>query len=341
VLTRSCGIGVQRWAASWMGDNRARWQDLELSLPQLASMGLCGSPHVGADIGGFYQNCYAELFARWIQLGTFYPFMRVHADHHSRPQEPWAFGAEVEAIARAAIELRYRLLPYLYTLAHRAHRSGEPLLRPLLYDFPDLAHLHQIEDQVMVGPLLMVAPVCRPGVRRRLVELPPGTWYDFHTGSRVGPGPLIVEAPLSRIPVLVRGGAILTLGSVRQSTTALLTELTLEVYPDEDTIGRWTLIEDDGETFGYRDGVLAETEITVAGLAQGAKLTLSARRGRYTPPARSVILRLHLPGAPSAVLVDGRESHTWRWDQAQRAVELRLDQDNACRVEIAEDCRSP
>ncbi|MFZ0791694.1 MAG: TIM-barrel domain-containing protein, partial [Chromatiaceae bacterium] len=313
-------------AASWMGDNASRWEHLELSLPQLASMGLCGSPQVGVDIGGFFDNCVGELFARWIELGTFYPFMRNHSACGSRAQEPWTFGSEVERVARRAIELRYRLLPYLYTMAHRAHRTGEPLLRPLLYDFPDEDYLYQVEDQVMIGPLLMIAPVCRPGVRRRLVELPHGTWYDLRTGGRVDPGPLIADAPLGGIPIYVRGGSVLTLGNIRQSTAEPLTELTLEVYPGA-AAGTWTLIEDDGEGFGYLDGQLAETDIAVAALNQGGALTLDRRRGNYIPGPRALTLRLHLPELPGAVLLDGQQTDAWRWDQGRHALELCLADD--------------
>lgn len=327
VLTRSGYLGIQRWAASWMGDNSAWWEHLEMSLPQLASMGLCGSPHVGVDIGGFYHNCFGELFARWMAIGSFYPFMRSHAHYRSRAQEPWAFGPEVEAVARAAIELRYRLLPYLYTLAHRAHRSGEPMLRPLLYDFPDAGHLHQIEDQVMIGPQLMIAPVYQPGARRRLVELPPGDWYDFRTGSRVGPGPLVADAPLDALPVYVRGGSILTLGEVRQSTAEPLTELTLEVYPATQLTGRWTLVEDDGESFAYHDGQLAETDFAVTGLACDGRLTIDQRRGAYVPHPRTLVVRLHLPAPPLGVAINDRETEAWRWDEARSAVELRLPDD--------------
>ncbi len=333
VLTRSGFVGVQRWAATWMGDNSAWWEHLEMSLPQLASMGLCGSPHVGVDIGGFYHNCFPELFARWIELGTFYPFMRGHTHYRSRPQEPWAFGPEIERVARAAIERRYRLLPYLYTLAHRAHQTGEPLLRPLLYDFPETAHLHQIEDQVMIGPQLMIAPVYQPGVRRRLVELPPGTWYDFHTGACVSDaaqaGAWVADAPLETIPILIRGGSILTLGNIRQSTAEPLTQLTLELYPDPSASGRWTLIEDSGDGFGYRDGLIAETDYWLAGQDAGAGLAIGARRGRYTPTPRALILRLHLPERPAALVLDGRPAaaEAWHWDAVQRAAELRLDDD--------------
>jgi alpha-glucosidase len=327
VLTRSAFTGVQRWAATWTGDNVSTWEHLAMSLPQIATMGLCGAPYAGADIGGFYGDCTGELFARWIELGAFYPFMRSHAHHASPPQEPWAFGPEIEAASRAAIGLRYRLLPYLYTLAHRAHRTGEPLLRPLLYDFPDTTALHRVDDQAMLGPQLMVAPVLEPGARRRAVVLPPGTWYDFHTGARVEGGPIDVDAPLGRTPIFVRGGAILTLGNVRESTAQPVTELLVDACPASGVTGHWTLIEDDGETFGFRDGVLAETAYAVTQRAGRAILTIRPRVGPYRPPPRSLVVRLHLPRAPARVLVDDRQSADWRWNSDLTAIELHLADD--------------
>jgi alpha-glucosidase len=321
-----------------MGDNRSSWDDLGTSLPQLASMGLCGSPHVGVDIGGFFDNCFGELFARWIELGTFYPFMRCHTALGTHPQQPWSFGPEIEAIARAAIELRYRLLPYLYTLAHRAHRTGEPLLRPLLYDFPDQTALHQIEDQVMIGPCLMIAPVCRPGIRRRLVELPAGCWYDFRTGARVGPGPLVLPAPLGRIPILVRAGSILTLGNVRQTTADPLTELTLLVYAGE--AGAWTLIEDDGETLAYQDGALAETDFRVQPTGDSVTFTQAARRGGFTPHPRTLLLRIHLAASPGTVRLDGQATQDWQWDPQRRAIELHWPDDGKAHQVIIRESHS-
>jgi len=329
VLTRSAFVGTQRWAASWMGDNSARWEDLETSLPQLASLGLCGAPHVGVDIGGFYGHSFGELYGRWIELGAFYPFMRAHAHCDSRPQEPWSFGPEIESIARQAIELRYRLLPYFYTLAHRAHRRGEPWWRPLLFDFPDQADLYAIEDQIMIGPQMMIAPIRAPGLKRRLVELPPGVWYDFRSGARIGVGPaaLVMDAPLGAMPVLVRGGSIITLGNVRQSTAEPLGELMLEIYPDDEAEGFWTLIEDDGESFEYQDGALAETDCRIAPLSQGAVFALAARRGDYRPAPRTLILRLHLPEAPAGLMLDETPVEDWRWDAELQAAEVRIDDD--------------
>jgi len=345
VLTRSASIGAQRWAVSWMGDNASSWEDLRTSLPQLASMGLSGSPHVGVDIGGFFGACDGELFARWIELGAFYPFMRAHAYYGSPPQEPWAFGDEVETIARTAIERRYQFLPYLYTLAHRTHRTGEPILRPLLYDFPQATELHGIEDQLMVGPLLMIAPVCEPGLSEREVLLPPGVWYDFHTGRRIDDGShaaqaadtdadanamnrrCLLPAPPGRMPILVRGGSCLTLGPTRQSTREPLTKLTLGVYPDEGQGGSWTLIEDAGDGEDDGNDPQAETALTVTTEHSGPRLRIGPRQSRWQPHPRQLVLRLHLAQQPEQVLLDGVPQVDWRWDQADHAAVVSLDDD--------------
>ncbi|HKJ08359.1 MAG TPA: TIM-barrel domain-containing protein, partial [Gammaproteobacteria bacterium] len=261
VLTRSAFTGSQRYAVTWMGDNSSCWEHLQLSVPQLAGMGLSGMPHAGVDIGGFYDNAHPELYARWMELGTFYPFMRCHTALGTRSQEPWQFGPEVETISRRAIELRYRLLPYLYTLAHLAHRTGAPIWRPMVYEFPDQPEMHPVEDQLMIGPHLLVAPVCEPGVVDRLVRLPRGRWYDWWSGRELAGGSHVRPAPLGTIPVFVRAGAIVTLGNVRPSTATPLTELTVAIYPAGHS--EWTLIEDDGQSDDYLHGALAETPFQV------------------------------------------------------------------------------
>jgi alpha-glucosidase len=339
VLTRSASIGAQRWAASWMGDNASTWDDLRASLAQLANMGLSGSPHVGVDIGGFYGACDGELFARWIELGCCYPFMRGHAHHASPPQEPWAFGEEIEAVARAALERRYRLLPYLYSLAHRAHRSGEPILRPLLYDFPDRPELHAIDDQLMLGPMLMIAPVCAPGQRAREVVLPPGRWYDFYSGARVDGSDAaapaadatarrrLLPAPLGRMPILVRGGSCLPLGQVRQSTREPLTELTVDAYPDPTHQQDWHLIEDAGD--GWGDGTPAETPLRCTHDGSGPTLLIGRRSGRWRPAPRALVLRLHAGQRPAQVRLDAAPRAGWHWDRTRHAVVIGLADDGA------------
>lgn len=325
ILTRSGFTGIQRYAAAWMGDNHSWWEHLEMSLPQLCGMALSGVPFVGVDIGGFFDRCSPELFVRWLQMGTFYPFMRDHTCAGTPPQEPWAFGEEVEEIAREFIGLRYRLLPYLYTLAHIAHGDGTPLLRPLVYDFPADANTVHIDDQVMVGPHLLVAPITRPGVTHRMVYLPAGVWYDYWTGERLtGAQWTAVEAPLARIPVFVRGGAVLTLGNVRQSTNEPVTELTLDVYPAGESA--WTWIEDDGLSFACEQGAIAETTATVSATDDGVVCFIAARQGAYTPAPRTITLRVHTDRHhhPEAlqVIIDGCPTNTWSWDADRLALQL-------------------
>jgi len=323
VLTRSAFIGTQRYAASWMGDNSSWWEHLEMSVTQLASMSLVGVAWSGVDVGGFFENANPELYARWVELGTFYPFMRTHTCAGTRRQEPWSFGEEVEEIARRAIKLRYRLLPYLYTLAHEAHARGTPLFRPLVFDFPEDRGVYYLGDQVMVGPHLMVAPVTRPGHTHRALYLPEGVWYDFWTGERVTPGHKVVEAPLGRIPVFVRGGAVLPLGNVRASTAEPLTELTFDLYPAGQS--RWTLVEDAGDGYSFEGGEVARTTVEVREGNGEVRVRVHERTGAYEPPSRALVVQLHLP-RPSRVLLDGQEV-AWEWDEAVRAVRVRLGDD--------------
>lgn len=332
VLTRSGYTGVQRYAAAWMGDNSSWWEHLDSSLPQLMSMGMSGVPHVGVDIGGFFENCTPELYARWVSLGTFYPFMRTHSAVDTRQQEPWSFGPEVEEIARRAIRLRYRLLPYIYTLAHRAHRSGEPMLRPLAFDFPDDTRSYHVDDQAMFGPALLIAPICRPGVDHRSVYLPAGRWYELKTGARLqGGGCVLAPAPLGEVPVYVRGGSILTLGNERLSTSEPLTELSVEVYPADGT-SDWRLIEDDGVSFSYAHGGSAETAVRVEPAEDRVRVQLDARQGSYRPHPRSLRLVLHLEREPRSVLLDGVELRAWSWKDERAAVELQWEDDGSGRV---------
>jgi len=214
VLTRSAFTGTQRYAFAWMGDNHSWWEHLALTLPQLCSMGLSGMPFVGVDVGGFFGNTTAELLERWMEQAVFYPFMRNHSAMGTRPQEPWQFGPEAEQRIRDNIRLRYRLLPYLESLACQACEFGWPLLRPLFYEFPNDPEAALHEDQALLGPHLMLAPVTRPGHRQRMVYFPRGKWYDFWSDRSVnGPAHRVWPAPLGQMPLFVRQGAAIPAGS--------------------------------------------------------------------------------------------------------------------------------
>ena len=234
VLTRSAFVGTQKWAISWMGDNHSWWEHLDLTIPQLVSMGLSGAPLVGVDIGGFFGNTHAELFERWMEQAVFYPFMRNHSALGTRAQEPWAFGPEVEERVRQHILRRYQLLPYLEELVLQAHQTGQPILRALFYEFPEDAESALHEDQAMFGEAIMIAPITRLGHRQRQVYFPPGTWYDFWSDEFVeGPAFRSWPAPLGQMPTFLRGGRAIPLDSPRMSTQHPVEKNIWWIFPEE------------------------------------------------------------------------------------------------------------
>jgi alpha-glucosidase (family GH31 glycosyl hydrolase) len=235
LFCRSGAAGMQRFGAScWSGDINNDFATLEAQIPLGLNTGLSGVPYWGTDVGGFFHPVAetGELYARWFQLGAFSPVFRSHG-WVWREHVPWAYGAEVEAICRAYAELRYRLLPYTYTLAWQAHTSGLPLMRPLVLNYPDDPRVWALGHEFLWGDDLLVAPVTREGATAWPVYLPAGAWYDFWTGARHdGPRGITVAAPLDRLPLHVRAGAIIPLAPVVQHTGEWpVDELTLLIYP--------------------------------------------------------------------------------------------------------------
>jgi alpha-glucosidase len=308
LVTRSGFAGIQRHAAVWTGDNASYWEHLEMSLPQLLNLGVSGVPLAGADIGGFFADCGPELLVRWMQLGAFYPLMRSNNAKDCQPQEPWAWGRRVEGMCRRAIELRYRLLPYLYTCVAAAHVTGAPILRPLWWHHAADGEARQRDDEALLGPDLLVAPVVRPGRSRREVYLPQGRWYDWRTGQvHLGPAHVLVSAALDEDPPLfARAGSIVPIGPVMQwSDERPMDPLTLEVFLDEDGRAHGSLYEDDGRTHGYERG---ESCITTY-RCEGPTVT-GVRSGPWSPEPRTVVVRVHGPTG----VVEHRvaESPSWR-----------------------------
>ncbi|KJH69692.1 glycoside hydrolase family 31 protein [Aliterella atlantica] len=289
VLTRSGYAGVQRWSSVWMGDNQSLWEHLEMSLPMLCNMGLSGVAFVGCDVGGFAGNATAELFARWIQVGMLYPFMRGHSAMTTAQHEPWVFGDRTESICREYLNLRYQLLPYYYTLFWQAATTGAPILRPLVYEFPNDPKTYALYDQVMLGSSIMAAPIYRPGIEHRAVYLPAGTWYDWWTGEALaGQTHILAHAPLEKMPLYVRAGSIIPMQPVMQYVGEKEVEsLTLRVYPGT---GEFTMYEDDGKTFDYKQGAWATTTYKINADGQQNDLEISARVGSWQPSPRQVVI---------------------------------------------------
>ncbi|BBC38110.1 Glycosyl hydrolase [Streptomyces graminofaciens] len=210
VFSRSGWAGMQRYGGTWSGDVATGWPGLRASLSLVMGLGLCGVPYSGPDVGGFDGSPSPELYLRWFQLGAYLPLFRTHASLRAGRREPWEFGQEIVDHARVLLEERRRLLPYFMTLAHLARRTGAPYVRPLWWNAPEDRALRDCEDAFLLGDCLLVAPVLKPGAERRAVQLPQGRWYDTVTEQQYeGPGQVLIEAPLSRIPVLARAGAVL------------------------------------------------------------------------------------------------------------------------------------
>ncbi|MGH4030425.1 glycoside hydrolase family 31 protein [Actinomycetota bacterium Odt1-20B] len=210
LFSRSGWAGMQRYGGTWSGDVATGWPGLRASLSLVLGLGLCGVPYSGPDVGGFDGSPSAELYLRWFQLGAYLPLFRTHASLRAGRREPWEFGPEVLGHARVALVERRRLLPYFMTLAQVARRTGAPYVRPLWWGCPEDRALRDCEDAFLLGDSLLVAPVLEPGAQRRSVRLPRGRWYDTATGKAYeGQAQVVLDAPLSRIPVLARAGAVL------------------------------------------------------------------------------------------------------------------------------------
>ena len=304
VLTRATFAGGQRYGFTWTGDNSSTWNQLRLGTQMLLNLGLSGVSMVGDDIGGFGGSASPELLTRWIQVGAFNALYRDHSTIGSMPQEVWVHGPEHEAIRRRYIETRYRLLPYIYTLAEEASRNGLPLVRPLFLEFPN--EFDGADSEFLLGPaMLVVPPPYGEMPEDYAVSYPPGDWYDFWTGQKMPrptPGPGIVEVgdaiaqgkslppghttmihpTLETLPVYVRGGSIVPMQPLIQSTNQTpVGPLELRVYPGESCKGSVYL--DDGRTFAYQHGEYLRQEFMCQSDAQGVRVQIGARQGTYSP----------------------------------------------------------
>ena len=259
VLTRACYAGSQRYCSGWTGDNHSLWAHLQLSLTQMMNLGLSGMNTVGSDVGGFGSDVTPELLIRWTQLGSLSPFCRNHSAKGTKDQEVYRFEDAVVDACRKAMDLRYHLLPYIYDLAH----EELPILRPLVLEYPEDPVCKDLTDQFLLGDALLAAPVMTPGVTARAVYLPKGTWYDYYTGKRyVGGKYILADAPLDRMPLFAKAGAVIPVSVGKPQSTADITEVELEVFPGNGKMIHYT---DDGESMEYSQGRIHVMEIRVKG----------------------------------------------------------------------------
>ncbi|HEX8384858.1 MAG TPA: TIM-barrel domain-containing protein, partial [Rubricoccaceae bacterium] len=288
LLTRACYSGSQRYAAAWTGDNVSTWEHLVLSLRICQSLSASGLAYCGPDIGGFAGQPTPELFARWMQAGVLYPFMRTHYSHEeTAEQEPWSFGPEVEDVCRRAITLRYELLPTLYSAFVACTETAEPPMKALFLEHPDDPNTHHgCDTQTYLGPALMAAPVVEEGATARTVYFPDvdGGWTDFWTAEAIAGGATrTVRAPLDTLPLYVRGGHTVALDPPMPHTDAFVPEtLRLRTAPGT---GSSAFYFDDGISYAYETGDLLRLRIDVSDAYDGLTVAV-AREGRRALPYR-------------------------------------------------------
>lgn len=253
VITRATYAGGQKYSTVWTGDNQSIWAHLQMMIPQLCNLGLSGFSLAGTDIGGFIGDANAELMVRWIEAAVFSPLFRNHSAMYGLFQEPWQFGDEVTDIYRKFVELRYRLLPYIYDLCRMTEFTGLPVMRPLVLHYPNDPNVLEINDQFLAGEDLMAAPILEQGKTRRLVYFPQGTWYDYFTGTPYEGGRYhVIEANLDQLPLFARAGAIIPNWEVMQYVGEREYDtLILKVFPGR---GQYRHYRDNGEDFDYRQG---------------------------------------------------------------------------------------
>ena len=255
VITRSAYSGAQRYTSSWTGDNVATWEHLWIANIQAQRMSISGMGFTGSDIGGFAEQPTGELYARWIQLGVFHPFCRTHSSGDHGDQEPWSFDEEVINITRKFVEMRYQLLPYLYTMFWEYINDGVPMLKPLVYFDQADHHTQYRNDEFIFGNQILVCPILEPNAMGRRMYLPSGNWYNYWTNELVaGKRELWVQTDFDQIPIFVKEGAIIPKYPIQQYVGELeFEEITLDVY-FKNGKEKSVLYEDAQDGYDYNKG---------------------------------------------------------------------------------------
>ncbi len=310
-ITRSGYAGMQRYSSTWTGDNKATWDHLRLAVQMLQRLSMSGVSFAGSDIGGFTGEPDGELYTRWIQAGVFSPFMRVHSAGDTREREPWTFGERCEKIVRSFIELRYKLIPYIYSVFWENSRYHFPMLRSLAMVEQENTANYARDDVFTFGDKLLVAPVLDQGVTSREIYFPKGLWYNFwnftvYEGNQTHN----IEAPLESMPLFVKAGAVVPEYPVMQFVDEHVPdELLLNIYYAPYHVNSF-LFEDNGDTFGYEQEIYSEKKFET----QGNEKSFVIRQfteGMFTPRYESYRIKIYgLPFLVARIFVDGKEIKT-------------------------------
>jgi len=324
-ITRAAYAGTQRYSSVWTGDNVATWEHLRLGMLQLQRLSVSGLSFCGTDIGGFSGEPDGELFTRWIQLGVFSPFMRAHSAGDTREREPWSFGEAFEAINKKFIELRYKLLPYIYSVFWEQARYGFPILRPLAMLEQEISSNIPREEEFSFGDKILVSPVVNSGQTSKKVYLPKGDWYDYWTHTLLTGGlELDVKTPLDQMPIFIKAGSVIPeFPPMQYVDLKLVNTLSLHVYYGISTVNSY-IYEDHGDTFAYEQEIYLEKKLTLQGSKNNLVLNQSME-GLFTE--RYETYQLHFIGLPfqiNRIWVDNR-TVDWSEEAGVPTVEVNKD----------------
>jgi alpha-glucosidase len=313
VLTRAAFSGIQRYSAIWTGDNVPSDDHMMLAVRLVNSMGLAGMAFAGSDIGGFAGDATPDLFSRWLSIGVYTPFFRNHKQYGMKAQEPWSMGEEVEKTSRAAIEQRYRLLPYIYSAFEQTARTGIPVARTLAIEFTRDEHVfwYKYQHQYLFGDHILVAPL-KSTERYADVYLPAGVWYRMSDGRRYDGGrSIVVDAPVSDLPVFVRGGGVLPMQPlVQYAAESPGDTLELHVYFGTSPVTS-SYYEDDGATYAFEQGAFHRRAIRFDPARR--EVTLGRAEGSYASRFTAVNMIFHGFPAGAAYRVNGKAAAARTW----------------------------
>jgi alpha-D-xyloside xylohydrolase len=323
ILSRSAYAGSQRYGVTaWSGDVLSDFETYKRQIPAGLNYSLSGMPYWTTDIGGFFIGHpnspeYRELFIRWFQYGAFCPIFRVHGTRVPSENELWSYGSDAESILTDFDRLRYRLMPYIYSLAWKVTSQNGTLMRPLVMDYRSDVTAQNIGDQFLFGPSILVNPVTAQGSRSRELYLPQGQWYDFWTGAKQDGGKRITApAPLNRIPLFVRAGSIVPFGPELEYTTEKAADpIELRVYRGADA--DFTIYEDENDTYNYEKGAYATIPLHWNDSAK--QLTIGERAGEFLGMLKERNFRVVFVGdgrgvGIPAVIDPGRPDATVHYD---------------------------
>jgi len=342
VFSRTTGIGTQRFPAVFLGDQTPRFRHIAATMRCALNMSLMGFSYWGADVLGLYRSPSAEMHRRYSQWALFAPVARYFSAPHDPARNPWGINRSCEANFREHASLRMRLLPYYYRLAFEAYMTGVPIVRPLFMEFQDDPATRDVEDQVMVGEALMLAPVLKKRARSRMVYFPAGAWYSWWDDRRFeGPGWREVAVAKDRAPLFVRGGLPVALGPILQHVPDehRFSELEIHCFPPFD--GGTTLYDDDGVSLAYQAGRYSTRQVSVEHAKGVVRVVLEKPHGSFAgmPPGKSIALVMHCMDRPRGVQMRGGRAGSvlhWSYEEQTRrlSVSFAVAADKRCIIEI-------